>query len=43
MASYMVPRHLAVYLDQTELPWLESGKVDRRRLAATLIEQFGTP
>ena len=30
-----------VFADQTELPWLDSGKVDRRRLAALLEERFG--
>lgn len=41
IASYMVPRHVAVFADQTDLPWLDSGKVDRRRLAAILLERFG--
>ncbi len=41
IASYMVPRHVAVFASQTELPWLDSGKVDRRRLAALLEERFG--
>jgi acyl-CoA synthetase (AMP-forming)/AMP-acid ligase II len=41
LASYKVPRHIAVFADQTELPWLDSGKVDRRRLTALLAEQFG--
>jgi len=41
IASYKVPRHIAVFADQTELPWLDSGKVDRRRLAALLEERFG--
>ena len=40
LASYKVPRRIAVFGDQTELPWLDSGKVDRRRLAATLDERF---
>lgn len=40
IASYKVPRHIAVFADQTELPWLDSGKVDRRRLAALLEERF---
>jgi acyl-CoA synthetase (AMP-forming)/AMP-acid ligase II len=40
IASYMVPRRIAVFADQAELPWLESGKVDRRRLAAILDERF---
>ena len=40
IASYKVPRHIAVFADQTELPWLDSGKVDRRRLTAILEERF---
>jgi acyl-CoA synthetase (AMP-forming)/AMP-acid ligase II len=40
IASYKVPRHVAVFADQTELPWLDSGKVDRRRLTAMLAERF---
>ncbi len=41
IASYKVPRHVAVFGDQTELPWLDSGKIDRRRLTAILVERFG--
>ncbi len=41
MASYKVPRHVAVFSDQRDLPWLDSGKVDRRRLTTTLVERFG--
>jgi acyl-CoA synthetase (AMP-forming)/AMP-acid ligase II len=41
IASYKVPRHILVFGNQTELPWLDSGKVDRRRLAAILEERFG--
>lgn len=40
LASYKVPRHVVVFADQTELPWLDSGKVDRRRLAARLVETY---
>jgi len=40
LASYKVPRHVAVFADQTELPWLDSGKVDRRRLTALLEDRF---
>jgi acyl-CoA synthetase (AMP-forming)/AMP-acid ligase II len=43
IASYKVPRHVAVFADQRELPWLDSGKVDRRRLTAMLVERFGGP
>jgi len=41
IASYKVPRHIVVFGDQSELPWLDSGKVDRRRLATLLEERFG--
>jgi acyl-CoA synthetase (AMP-forming)/AMP-acid ligase II len=40
IASYKVPRHVAVFADQTDLPWLDSGKIDRRRLTAILEERF---
>jgi acyl-CoA synthetase (AMP-forming)/AMP-acid ligase II len=40
LASYKVPRRVAVFVDQAELPWLDSGKVDRRRLTALLVERF---
>ncbi len=40
MASYKVPRRVLVFGSQTELPWLDSGKVDRRRLTAVLHEAF---
>jgi acyl-CoA synthetase (AMP-forming)/AMP-acid ligase II len=40
IASYKVPRHVAVFADQTELPWLDSGKIDRRRLTTILVERF---
>lgn len=41
LASYKVPRHIAVFPDQSELPWLDSGKIDRRRLTTLLEERFG--
>ena len=41
IASYKVPRHVAVFANQADLPWLDSGKVDRRRLTAILVERFG--
>jgi acyl-coenzyme A synthetase/AMP-(fatty) acid ligase len=40
VASYLVPRHIAVFADQRELPWLDSGKVDRRALAKILEDRF---
>ena len=41
IASYKVPRHVAVFASQTDLPWLDSGKVDRRSLTAILEDRFG--
>jgi acyl-coenzyme A synthetase/AMP-(fatty) acid ligase len=41
IASYKVPRHIKVYASQTELPWLDSGKIDRRALTATLVSEYG--
>ena len=41
LSSYKVPRHVAVFASQAELPMLESGKLDRRRLTALLGERFG--
>jgi acyl-CoA synthetase (AMP-forming)/AMP-acid ligase II len=40
MASYKVPQRILVLGSQAELPWLDSGKVDRRRLTARLDEAF---
>ncbi|MCU1453244.1 MAG: lcfB 1 [Acidimicrobiales bacterium] len=40
VASYLVPRHVAVFAAPTDLPWLDSGKVDRRALAKILEERF---
>jgi acyl-CoA synthetase (AMP-forming)/AMP-acid ligase II len=40
LASYKVPRRILVFGSQAELPWLDSGKVDRRKLAALLGESF---
>jgi acyl-CoA synthetase (AMP-forming)/AMP-acid ligase II len=41
LASYKVPRHMALLEDQTELPWLATGKVDRRAVHALLVARFG--
>ncbi len=41
LAAYKVPRHVAVFASQADLPQLDSGKVDRRRLAQILTERFG--
>ena len=43
LAAYKVPRHVAVFASQADLPQLDSGKVDRRRLAQILGERFGLP
>ncbi|MCU1353771.1 MAG: lcfB 1 [Acidimicrobiales bacterium] len=40
VASYLVPRHVAVFAHQSEMPWLDSGKLDRRALAKILTDQF---
>ena len=41
MASYKVPRHVAVFADQQDLPWLESGKIDLQALRRLLADRFG--
>jgi acyl-CoA synthetase (AMP-forming)/AMP-acid ligase II len=41
LAAYKVPRHVAVFASQADLPQLDSGKVDRRRMAQILGERFG--
>jgi acyl-CoA synthetase (AMP-forming)/AMP-acid ligase II len=41
LAAYKVPRHVAVFASQADLPQLDSGKVDRRRLAQIIGERFG--
>jgi acyl-CoA synthetase (AMP-forming)/AMP-acid ligase II len=41
LAAYKVPRHIAVFASQADLPQLDSGKVDRRRLAQILGDRFG--
>ena len=41
VANYMVPRHLMVVEDRNDLPWLESGKLDRRATHQLLQERFG--
>jgi acyl-CoA synthetase (AMP-forming)/AMP-acid ligase II len=41
LAAYKVPRHVAVFAGQADLPLLDSGKVDRRRLAQILGDRFG--
>ena len=41
MASYKVPRHVAVFARPQDLPWLESGKIDLRAVQHDLIDRFG--
>ena len=41
MASYKVPRHVAVFAEQQDLPWLESGKIDLQALRRLLADRFG--
>ncbi|MXY10182.1 MAG: acyl--CoA ligase [Acidimicrobiaceae bacterium] len=40
IASYKVPRHVAVFAEQQELPWLESGKIDLQALRRLLADRF---
>ena len=40
IASYKVPRHVAVFTEQADLPWLESGKIDLQALRRMLAERF---
>ena len=40
VASYKVPRYLAVYDTPDELPWLDSGKIDRIGVQRILTERF---
>ncbi len=42
MASYKVPRHIAVFPSPRDLPWLESGKIDLRALGRILADRFGS-
>ena len=42
MASYKVPRHVAVFTEQQDLPWLESGKIDLQALRRLLAERFSS-
>ena len=41
MASYKVPHHVAVFAEQQDLPWLESGKIDLQALRRLLTDRFG--
>jgi acyl-CoA synthetase (AMP-forming)/AMP-acid ligase II len=41
LSAYKVPRHLAVFTDDDQLPWLDSGKVDRRGVAELLARRAG--
>ena len=40
LASYKVPRHVAVFASAADLPQLDSGKVDRRGVGRILAERF---
>ncbi len=42
LSSYKVPRHVAPFGSPQELPWLDSGKIDRRALQRSLVERFGS-
>ena len=39
LSAYKVPRHVFVYPDHT-LPFTDTGKIDKRRLAAVLHERL---
>jgi acyl-CoA synthetase (AMP-forming)/AMP-acid ligase II len=41
LSAYKVPRHIVVYSSGT-LPFTDTGKIDKRRLAEELKESFGT-
>ena len=40
LSSYKVPRHVAIYASPDDLPWLESGKINLRKLAGMLAERY---
>lgn len=40
IASYSVPRHIEVFTDRADLPWLDSGKLDLRSTAALLADCY---
>ena len=40
VASYKVPRHLAVFDTPDALPWLDSGKIDLMGVKHILTERF---
>lgn len=42
LSSYKVPVEVLTLASPTDLPWLDSGKVDRRALQRTLEERFGS-
>ena len=39
LAAYKVPRHVAVFAEQGDLPWLESGKIDLQALRRLLADR----
>ena len=41
LANYKVPKRIAIFVDQRQLPWLDSGKLDRRQVTAILAQRFG--
>jgi len=41
LSTYKVPRHIALFATPGDLPWLESGKIDRRAVQRLLVEGFG--
>jgi acyl-CoA synthetase (AMP-forming)/AMP-acid ligase II len=39
LSAYKVPRHI-FFFEKSELPFTDSGKIDKRRLEPLLIERF---
>jgi acyl-CoA synthetase (AMP-forming)/AMP-acid ligase II len=42
LAAYKLPRQVAVFTDEAQLPKLDSGKIDRRSLAELLTKWFAS-
>ena len=42
LAAYKLPRHVAVFAEPQDLPWLESGKIDMQALRRMLADRFSS-
>ena len=42
LAAYKLPRHVAVFVEPQDLPWLESGKIDLQALRRMLADRFSS-